>query len=113
MAKQLKSSWAWTYNRHDRKRGTQPPDCICRNRDCAENLHDVGIFTYEGTLRMLAGRYTVGETEGGVVLEVRGYDDFSADILCAECNTAQPQLHLEDIVFEPEAITFAEMNQGG
>lgn len=113
MAKQVEHSRAWVYNRHDKKRGTVPLDHICRNRECAANLHDVGIYILEGTLRPLSGRYAPGETEGGVILEVMCYEHFTANIECAECQTVQPHLYLEDIVFDPEAITFDEMEQGG
>lgn len=109
MAKELEVSGAWVYNRHDRKRGTEPPSCICSNPGCAANLHEVGLVVLEGTLRMLAGNFDVGETDGGIILDVMAYEDFSADIKCADCHTVQPQLHLEDIRFNPEAKTFSEL----
>jgi hypothetical protein len=106
VARELEYQGVWRYNRHDRKRGSSPPNCVCHNPDCAENLHDVGIWVLQGTLRKLAGEYIVGETEGGAVLDVLKYQDFSADVCCCACDRPQPQLHLEDIVFGPDAQLF-------
>jgi len=103
MAKQLESSWAWVYNRHDRKRGTQPPDFICRNRDCAANLHEVGIVIYESAGRYLAGGYSPTGNSGGVQIEVLKFTDYDVTIRCGECECEQPHLYLEDIIFDPEA----------
>lgn len=109
MAKELEDLGVWTYNRHDRKRGTEPPDYICRNRDCAANLHEVGIMAGEGTMRRLSGNYVVGSTDRGVILDVMVFDDFSAEIICCNCYCTQPHLHLEDILFNPEAIYFNQL----
>lgn len=108
MAKQVPNSDAWVYNRHDRRRGTEPPSFICRNRDCGANLHEVGIVIFEGTSRYLAGRYQPGESEGSVIIEVTRYVDYGVEIQCGECVCGQPHLHLEDVEFDSEALTLVE-----
>lgn len=110
MAKMSEYSFAWTYNRHDRKRGTQPPDYECRNRQCQANLHEVGIHVHEAA-RYLSGRYMPGLTDGGAIIEVEIYSDYHAGVCCNECGATQPHLYLEEVAFDPNAVTEAEEAQ--
>jgi hypothetical protein len=107
LAKEIPGAGVWVYNRHDRKRGTTPTDNICRNRECAANLETSGIHIYRGGDYMM-GRFLPGVTPGGAIIEVMKVNNYSADILCYECNAAQPHLHLEDIYFDVEAMEFNE-----
>lgn len=97
----------WRYNRHDRRRGTEPPEHLCRGNGCGANLHEAGIHTYEG-YRYLTGRFVPGELDGGVVMEVLVYTEYSVPVYCNECNAPQPHLFLESVEFDPNSVTEQE-----